>query len=114
MKKLTTNTVLAKVNEVLDTHTTNEVKEIIGDSTNNNRTLTVRQIIRFFEVNNNFRIANALELIYSKVKAELHEYRNDFNYRTDGFDVNELLFVIEARTHSNTKRALTLALNKSA
>lgn len=77
---------------VLGSLETNEVKEAIGDSTNNHRTLTVSQVIRFLESrrNGNMRILGAnLAEVYELIREDLIFNRG--NNRTDAIDINEFV-----------------------
>ena len=82
--------------DVLDTVSINELKSIIGDSTNNHRIPTIRQVIRFLDATGNANLASQLEVSYLQLKSDLAVFRTTVNDRTDGFDINEFLTVFSA------------------
>lgn len=96
MAKSLVNTFLEDLTIVLNGFTTNEIKSIIGDSTNNNRTCTVNQVIRFLDSVEQVELATELVAIYDSVivKDGLVVNRAATNLRTDGFDINELILVL--------------------
>lgn len=72
------------------------VKRVIGDSTNNHRSLTVRQIIRYLSRTNassgEQELATQLETFYNSFGTEnLYETRTKFNNRSDALDVKGFL-----------------------
>ena len=73
------------------------VKSSIGDSTNNNRTLTVSQVIRFLETRRNSSsktLGQSLQSVYNIIGEEALLERN--NFRVDALDINEFVRFYEA------------------
>jgi len=72
---------------------TSHVKSTIGDSINNNRVLTVSQVIRFLESANGLRgskkLARNLSNVYEFLRQDIVETR--INKRTDAIDINEFI-----------------------
>jgi len=69
-----------------------EVKSIIGDSTNNHRTLTVNQVVRFLinsDATRNVGLGRKLRSVYSLIRNDIKNSR--VNSRTDAIDINEFL-----------------------
>jgi hypothetical protein len=86
---------------------TNDVKDTIGDSTNNNRTLTVRQVIRFLSSSNNPRfrsLGKRLAEVYGLLRPVVTSVRS--SGRTDAVDINELLSVFEEEVISAKNSSL--------
>lgn len=86
------------LNVVSDLDTT-EVKAAIGDSVNNNRTLTVGQVARFLtEAQSNIRggktLGKNLINIYSLLRDDI--VLNRTNNRTDAIDINEFFNYYES------------------
>ena len=71
------------------------VKEALGDSTNNNRTLSVRRLIRFLSATRgrnaarNRALASNIEAVYGKLRSSINTFRSEG--RTDAIDVQEFL-----------------------
>ena len=93
-----------------------EVKLAIGDSTNNNRTLTVKQVVRFLTSNRNRRLkrlGNSLLAVNNIIGNDVFNSRN--NNRTDALDINEFInfyteVVIGAGEYTHTiGRSVSLA-----
>ena len=77
---------------VVNTLHTKTVKSKLGDSINNNRALTVSQVIRFLESRRNSELKNlsqSLDTVFELLKEDIIENRN--NHRTDAIDINEFL-----------------------
>lgn len=76
----------------------NKIKQMIGDSTNNNRNLTVNQVIRFFTRRNasvKQRLwGKVIKSIFEDLKPYLYSARKDFNNRSDALDVKEFLILV--------------------
>lgn len=111
-------TVLFKnsVKEVLDNFTTNEIKELIGDSVNNHRVLTVNQVSRFLRTKKRTRVlAKQLNAVYSKVRVSVLATRFlNGSRRTDAIDINEFFMTFEELTFSkNTSRSLGQILHNA-
>ena len=67
---------------------TKAVKRSIGDSINNNRTLTVSQAIRYANKFGMFRLALLVEITTSILEESILDARRN---RTDAIDLNELV-----------------------
>lgn len=81
-----------QLNTVVNSLDPVEVKLTLGDSINNNRTLTVGQVVRFLTSTRNRRltkIGTSLNNVFSIVRGDIKGSRN--NYRTDAIDINEFL-----------------------
>lgn len=69
-----------------------DVKLTIGDSINNNRTLTVTQVIRYLSCAGNrrdLRLGVSLQYVFELLKYDIKNSR--LNYRTDAIDINEFI-----------------------
>lgn len=87
---------LETILDVLDIYSTNEVKLTIGDSINNNRTLTVNQVIRFLNLTKGRKkLGVQLEKVYPLLRQYMNAQRVSVNNRTDAFDINEFIAVYE-------------------
>jgi len=64
------------------------VKSSLGDSTLNNRTLTVSQTIRYLEINAEYVLATYLSNTSSFLEKDILKARNR---RTDAIDINEFV-----------------------
>ena len=84
----------------LNTVDTDTLKSSIGDSTNNNRTVTVNQAIRFFTRSGKRRLASNLRTVYSsrQVRSLIRAIRAT-SRRTDAVDINELLSAVNVASH---------------
>lgn len=70
------------------------VKEVIGDSANNKRTLTVNQLIRYLslgEVRGDKKLARQIKAVFPVLKSEIVGARRDLTQRTDAIDVTEFV-----------------------
>lgn len=95
------NQVVATVNEVTSTG----VKSTVGNSTDNNRTASVAQTIRFLRQSvTNWTLGSDLSRVYRTLRNQgaFRKLRRN-NSRTDAIDINELLTVV-GRLNSTTKR----------
>ena len=100
---------------VLEIHNRDSIKSIIGDSTNNNRTLTVNQVIRFLNKNGYRKLAAEINALYFRLNNEIRDFRNTTSSRTDAIDVNEFLTVVECVGYSTSMtRSLAQVLSKAA
>lgn len=82
--------------ELLENVSNREIKEIIGDSVNNHRTVSVVQTIRFLNQIGEFKLANQLENTYDLLFDELKVARIERGVsRQDGFDIYELTDLYE-------------------
>lgn len=109
MRVSRTRSLVNNVQRMLNTFTTNYVKRTIGDSTFNHRTPTVSQVIRFLSRRNATKqqraLAKQLRTVYNTpiVKRYLKAGRESiFSNRTDAFDINELLLVVQFNNVSPT------------
>lgn len=103
---------------VLAKFSTEEIKLKIGDSINNNRVITVNQLVRFLSTrrNANYKaLGVALTTTYGLLKDNISIARAA-TYRTDAFDINEFInmyndVVLEGTTstRSNFNRVLKVA-----
>ena len=91
---------IATVRSVLRGNIAKQVKQVIGDSTNNNRTLTVSQTVRFLETNGQKALANQLKRVNSVLEPHIRANR----VRTDAVDISE--FVSTYRTLVMNRREL--------
>ncbi len=74
------------------TAVTRSIKMIVGDSTNNNRTLTVGQAIRYFKRVGRTTDATKLEAVKAILEpVVLKQRRKEGNRRTDAVDLSELV-----------------------
>lgn len=96
-----TNTKIGNLVEVVSNIVENdgveEIKSYIGDSTSNNRSLSVRQLIRYFQATNDQITAQNLEIAYSVLRRTILRRRNA---RTDAVDLSEFF---QAATSANVK-----------
>lgn len=75
-----------------------QIKETIGDSTNNNRVVTVSQVIRYLTRKNASTAQRRLGInIRIRYNTDQLKIRRDMNWsnRTDAFDINEFLGLVE-------------------
>lgn len=108
------NTFVNRLVDILGEEDRNTVKSLIGDSTLNNRTVTVGQLIRYLETTGRFTTANNVRKVYTTLSARLTSYRTRNNNRTDAFDVNELLTVLTSvatRGAPSTKQAVSRVIS---
>lgn len=92
---------IATVRSVLRGNLAKQVKQTIGDSVNNNRTLTVSQTIRFLENNGQKALANQLRKVNTVIEPVI---RSSGRQRTDAVDISE--FVNTYRTVVMNSREL--------
>lgn len=78
---------IATVRSVLRGKIAKQVKQVIGDSVNNNRTLTVSQTIRFLETNGQKALANQLRKVNTVLEPRIRNSRQ----RTDAVDISEFV-----------------------
>lgn len=79
---------LTEVRSMLRGREVRSVKKIIGDSTRNNRTLTVNQTIRFLNITGAHNLAARLDVVSTILKNQILKRRKN---RTDAIDINELV-----------------------
>lgn len=76
---------------------TNSVKERLGDSTHNHRTLTVNQVVRFLNTKRTKglkNLGNSLQNVYEILKEDI--IANRLSRRTDAIDINEFISFYES------------------
>lgn len=84
------------------------LKKKIGDSTKNNRTLTVNQTVRILTTLGSNRVARELQAVYEVLKPDILEARIERGtVRTDSVDLTELTntyrnVVMNGKKHRNT------------
>jgi len=84
-----------RVNFIVDTSYNSLSKAWIGDSIANNRTPSVRQVIRYLTNIGYSKEAKDLTTVYTKLlDRKLFKKLRQSNYRSDAFDINELQRVI--------------------
>ena len=79
--------------------TTNGLKARVGDSVDNNRVPTVRQTIRYLNTQTfTETLAQDLELVYTVLRQNnLFRKLRRRNNRTDAYDINELLTLVNTK-----------------
>ncbi len=73
---------------------TNGIKSVIGDSTNNNRVVSVSQLSRFLRTRRRGDLRSTGQLlsgIYPQVRSEATAVSRISSFRNDALDVNELV-----------------------
>ena len=86
------------LDSILESTSSTKIKATIGDSTNNNRTPTVKQVVRFLNKTGKKKLAAQLEVVYNELKWALAQNRDENNNRTDAFDINEFMYAFETYT----------------
>lgn len=89
------STFITDLQGVVETYGTNAIKTSIGDSVNNNRTVTVNQLIRFLSTRRKPKLrllGQQLETLYSNplIRAGVSDVRF-LTDRTDAIDLNEFV-----------------------
>ncbi len=87
------------------------VKEAIGDSTNNNRTLTVNQVIRYLRVSpvkGNKKLVKQLTSVYDILREDIVSDRRQATRRTDAVDFNEFVTTYRSVVMDDRKKRLTI------
>jgi len=83
---------------------TTEAKLLIGDSINNNRALTVGQVVRVLSgIRGGKKLANNLSSVYEELRPFIVNTRS--NYRTDAVDINEFISFYESDILNGNKFA---------
>lgn len=95
---------LARLNYKLKIYK-NAVKEEIGDSINNNRTLSVNQVLRYL---NGHKTAKNITTVYSVLKPYIKNDRKVSTKRTDAIDMGELVATYRAVVMDDKKLRKTL------
>lgn len=87
------NQLVLKVQNVLKFYGRSYIKSVIGDSTNNHRTVSVNQLVRFLAIFNP-TLSAQVNTIYLSVREDIaFGYRT--NYRNDAIDSYEFLSYLE-------------------
>lgn len=87
------------------------VKEAIGDSTNNNRTLTVNQVIRYLKVSpvkGNKKLVRQLASVYDILREDIIVDRKRSTRRSDAVDFNEFVTTYRAIVMDDRKKRLSI------
>ena len=108
MSKL--NVFVNRLVDIINEQDRNTVKSVIGDSTLNNRTLTVTQFVRYLNATGRYNTAFNVTKVYGVLNKRLVAQRDRRNFRTDAFDINELLTVLTSvatRGALSTKSSLS-------
>lgn len=79
---------LASIRASVRGSNTKNIKRLLGDSINNNRTLTVSQLIRYAKLVGTKDAARRLEVVAAFLEQDILDRRN---FRTDAIDINELV-----------------------
>lgn len=89
------------------------VKELIGDSTSNHRTVTVNQAIRYLEYTGQRKTAKQVRAAYAVLRNEI-TYARAFDgvVRTDAIDLDEFVrtFRNEVMDSKNLRQKVVIAL----
>ena len=99
---------------VLNRYDNSDIKEAIGDSTNNHRTATISQVIRFLNSRRNITLKALgadLTVAYEAVRDDLVDIRTETN-RTDAFDINEFIDIYISVVIVNGDTDLRRSLSK--
>lgn len=99
------NRLVNEVVTIVNTVTTEGVQSAIGDSVDNNRTVSVNQTIRFLRQSlTNWPLSADLRRVYNDLREQgtFRKLRRN-NNRTDAIDLNELLTVVD-RLNTTMKR----------
>ena len=95
---------------VVNSYSTNDIKIALGDSTNNHRTLTVNQVIRYLESRRNVGLKTLgvnLEIAFDLLRTDILTIRD--NYRTDAVDINEFFNFFESNVLGVSSEVKTLS-----
>ena len=79
---------IAVYNSITSGNKTKLIKRFIGDSTNNNRRLTVSQLIRYLDLIGKDKLADQIVATTEILKNDILKARTN---RTDAIDTNELV-----------------------
>lgn len=99
--------------DMRNTANSKSVKEVIGDSTDNNRTVTVNQVIRYLTQTGQRTVATRLVTAYNILRPTIQEQRlADGIVRTDAIDLDEFVRVYreEVMNTRNLRRKVSNAL----
>jgi len=88
------------------------VKIAIDDSTRNNRSLSVNQVLRYLrskpQSRRSIRLANKIERVYTVLKSEVINDRKRSTKRTDAIELNELIATYRATVMDDGKKRRTI------
>lgn len=87
---------LTDLGSVLEMYDRDTIKLAIGDSTSNNRTVTVKQLIRFLDTRRKRdfkKLGWNLSVVYTSVRSEV--FLNRSSLRTDAVDIHEFVNFLE-------------------
>jgi hypothetical protein len=79
---------IAELRSVARGSKTKQIKKLIGDSTSNNRTLTVRQAIRYLDIVGLDSLATQIDSVRPLIEHEIVIARSN---RTDAIDLSEFV-----------------------
>lgn len=99
---------------VLNRYDTTDIKVAIGDSTNNHRTVTVNQVIRFLGTRRNATLkALGLDLTvaYEAIRDDILATRS-YTSRTDALDINEFIDTYSVVVIGGSDTSLRRSLSK--
>jgi len=93
---------VATVRSILRGEIAKQVKVQLGDSANNNRTLTVNQTVRFLKDNGHISLANQIQKVREVIEPTIKTVRraNKVN-RTDAIDISEFVNVYRTYVMNN-------------
>lgn len=100
---------------VLNRYDAAHIKTTIGDSTNNHRTATVSQVIRFLSLSNNpafVELGSDLSEAYEALQEDLTFYRENNNNRSDAYDINEFIDIFSIVVINGDDKQLKSELNE--
>lgn len=100
---------------VVDGLDTSSVKSVIGDSINNNRTLSVNQVIRYLETRRSTAsktLAAQLSAAYDVLRPIILKHRESRNNRQDAIDIYEFIDVFELRVLSGRSTNIRKTVSK--
>lgn len=85
---------ITNLNTILNVYSSTEIKEAIGDSTNNNRVPTASQFGRFLLKSRKYKsFARQYAVVYSALRNDMKSNRT--TSRSDAFDINEFTETLE-------------------
>ena len=105
---------LSNLVNVLNRYDNTDIKVAIGDSTNNHRTVTVSQVIRFLNTRRNV----TLKALGADLTAAYEILREDilatraYTSRTDALDINEFIDTYSVLVIGGSDTALRRSLSK--
>jgi hypothetical protein len=102
--------------DYLQAYYKNDVKNFLGDSTDNHRVLSTNQVINFLTLNNSLKLnklGRNLKVVYSVLRPQITYLRRLCNERTDAIDINEFIYTFEYYYSSDPffRKALSKRLN---